>query len=109
MIDTSDGLLRDAGRVAAASGVVLDLSTDLLAPPPGLVAAAQRLGEPGLALRWVLTGGEDHALLGCFPPNAALPPSYRPIGRAVKPGDDGPGLLVDGRPWIGTTGWQHFA
>lgn len=108
LIDTSDGLLRDAGRLAAASGAVLDLDPDALAPGTDLVAAAARLGaaDPAArALEWTLAGGEDHALLACFPPSAALPEPFRPVGR-VLPGD--PAVRVAGRPWAGPTGWYHF-
>jgi thiamine-monophosphate kinase len=109
MIDTSDGLLRDATRLAEASGVVLDLDADALAPDDDLRAAAAALGDPDLARLWALTGGEDHALLACFPPGVGLPASFRRIGRAMpKPADVRPGVLVDGRPWRGSTGWLHF-
>jgi thiamine-monophosphate kinase len=105
LIDTSDGLLRDAARVAVASGVRIDLDADALRPGPDLVAAAAALGDESLALTWRLTGGEDHALLACFPPDAVLPPAYTVIG-LVAPGE--PEVLVDGRPWSGSDGWRHF-
>ncbi|HEY6796307.1 MAG TPA: thiamine-phosphate kinase [Kineosporiaceae bacterium] len=121
MIDTSDGLLRDAIRVAEASGVVIDLRTEWLIPGADLVAAAEHLGDPALARQWVLTGGEDHALLACFPPGVELPASFRRVGRvlprAAEDDDSGcgegapgrPGVCVDGRPWTGPTGWHHFS
>jgi thiamine-monophosphate kinase len=105
LMDVSDGLLRDAGRIAAASGVTLDLSTtsalggwvDDLVPVSGERAAG-----------FVLTGGEDHALLACFPPGVRLPAPFVPVGRVLPPG--GHPVLVDGRPWSGRgTGWDHFA
>ena len=115
LIDTSDGLLRDAERLATASGVVLDLDPAALAPDAALLAAARALGaadEDAAAargLQWVLSGGEDHALLGCFPPDAVLPAPFRAVGvvRAVADGGP-PGVLVGGRPWAGPTGWHHF-
>jgi thiamine-monophosphate kinase len=116
MIDTSDGLVRDAERLARASGVVLDLDPAALAPDADLVAAAAHLGEPDPA-GWVLTGGEDHALLATFPPDAVLPPAFRPIGRVrpVPPGPDsagpagsGPAVTLAGRPMTGPSGWHHF-
>jgi thiamine-monophosphate kinase len=122
LIDTSDGLLRDAARVAAAAGVVLDLDPAALAPAADLVGAAEHLGAPdpqGRATEWVLAGGEDHALLACFPAHAALPAPFRavgqvlglPAGASAAPAAPGtaPGVLVGGRPWAGPTGWQHFA
>jgi len=106
MIDTSDGLLRDAARLAAASGVRIDLDPRRLEPGDGLRHAASVLGTPRAAAEWVLSGGEDHALLACFPPDAALPDGFRPIG-AVTGGE--PSVLVGGRPWTGATGWTHFS
>jgi thiamine-monophosphate kinase len=110
LIDTSDGLLRDAARVAAASVVVLDLDPDAVQPPADLRQAAAALGRPDSALEWVLSGGEDHALLACFPPGQALPASYRVVGRVHAPNPVGcPGVLVGGRPWTGQLGWTHFS
>jgi thiamine-monophosphate kinase len=111
MLDVSDGLLRDAGRIAAASGVTLDLDlTELRSIAQALAGAAEALADDALALRWVLTGGEDHPLLATFPPGP-VPPPYRPIGTAVWQGDLG--VLVGGRPpaeLVGAeTGWDHFA
>jgi thiamine-monophosphate kinase len=105
MMDVSDGLLRDGARLAAASGVVLDLDGGALAPDLGRVAAASdALGSR--ALDWVLGGGEDHGLLATFPPGVALPAPFRAIGR-VREGERG-GLLVDGRTPGGPRGWDHF-
>ena len=116
MIDTSDGLLRDAARIAEASDVVLDLDPDALAPDADLLTAARLVaGEAAtratverLALEWVLSGGEDHALLACFPPEADLPPPFRAIGRVLPPTPGTPPTLVAGVPWTGPTGWRHF-
>jgi thiamine-monophosphate kinase len=62
-------------------------------------------GAQQLALRWVLTGGEDHSLVAAFPPDVTLPPRWTVIG-AVR---EGGGVLVDGTPQAGRTGWDHFA
>jgi thiamine-monophosphate kinase len=107
LIDVSDGLLRDAGRLAAASGVVLDLDPAALAPPPDLVAAAAALGDRSLALEWVLAGGEDHALLACFPREADLPATFTVVGRVLGVQNE-PGVLFGGAPWTGPDGWHHF-
>jgi thiamine-monophosphate kinase len=113
MIDISDGLLADLGHVAAASGVRIDLSSDRLAPGDDLQAAARLFfdgtgrgagPEHTLALTWVLTGGEDHALAATFPPGTTLPPRWTVIGQ-VQPGL---GVVVDGREWAGSAGWDHF-
>jgi thiamine-monophosphate kinase len=109
LIDTSDGLLRDAARVASASAVRIDLDPATLAPDAGLVSAARAVGDPTLAAVWVLTGGEDHALVGCFPADRPLPQVFRPIGRVLEADDGGGGILVGGEPWTGPDGWRHFA
>ncbi|WP_231494909.1 thiamine-phosphate kinase [Cellulomonas sp. KRMCY2] len=111
MLDVSDGLLRDAARLARAGGVVVDLveprrafGEDLGVLEP----VARRLGADALA--WVLAGGEDHGLLATFPPDAVLPPPFRPVGR-VRAVDGGSvaGVLVDGGPSpVAATGWDHF-
>ncbi|MFL6098331.1 MAG: thiamine-phosphate kinase [Actinomycetales bacterium] len=110
LLDVSDGLLRDAGRIADASGVTLDLDVAALrADSAALEDAADGMADRALALRWVLTGGEDHPLLATFPPGP-VPAPYRTIGAVVARGD-GP-VLADGRPpaeLIGeVTGWDHF-
>ncbi len=109
MLDVSDGLLRDAGRIARASGVVLDLGrpeqvlTDDLAAVAG---AAHRLGIDPVG--WVLTGGEDHGLLATFPESTPVPAGFRVIGR-VRSAESAPGVLVDGRaPGALSPGWDHF-
>lgn len=102
LIDVSDGLLRDAGRVAAASEVSVDLGSATLVDAT-VAAAAEVLGLDPLAL--ALTGGEDHGLLATFPPEAELPRGYRPIGRVLV----GAGVTVDGGPpAVEGLGWDHF-
>jgi thiamine-monophosphate kinase len=102
MIDISDGLLSDLGHVAAASGVAVDVRSAALPVPSELVEVASALGvDP---LRWVLTGGEDHALAATFPPDTALPAGWTPIGDVRV----GTGVTVDGERPDGVTGWVHF-
>lgn len=107
MLDVSDGLLRDALRIATASGVRLDLDAPAEAFAEDLAVlrpAAQALGAD--AATWVLTGGEDHGLLATFPPGTALPTPFRAVGRVV-PG--APGVTVAGEVPRGSLGWDHFA
>ena len=103
MIDVSDGLLADAGHLARASGVQIDIGTDRFPGNPALTAAATALGHPG-ALDWVLTGGEDHALVATFPAGRELPGNWTIIGQVRE----GQGVLVNGTAVTGRAGWNHF-
>ena len=102
MTDVSDGLVADLGHLATASGVTIDLDGRALRADVEEVApAAHAAGVDPWAL--VLGGGEDHALVACFPD--APPPGWRVIG-SVR---DGAGeVLLDGAAWSGSAGWQSF-
>lgn len=101
MIDISDGLLRDADRIARASGVALALDSAALAPD---LNWAERHVSRSVARACVLGGGEEHSLLACFPAEVTPPSWWRVIGE-VRAGE---GLIVDGRP-VEAAGWDHFA
>lgn len=103
MIDCSDGLLADLGHIARASGVAIDVLTANLdvAEPQSVVAAAVGGGDP---LTFILTGGDDHALLATFAA-ADVPDGWRVIG-TVASGD--PAVTVDGAIWEDAGGWRHF-
>jgi thiamine-monophosphate kinase len=103
MIDVSDGLLADAGHLARASGVQIDIGTDRFPGNPDLAAAATALDRPGV-LDWVLTGGEDHALAATFPAGRELPENWTVIGQVRG----GRGVLVNGNAVTGRAGWDHF-
>jgi thiamine-monophosphate kinase len=102
MIDVSDGLLADLSHVADASGVLIDVETARLPVDPALPVAAKALGADWL--RWVLTGGEDHALAATFPPGTGLPGHWTVIGTVRA----GRGVTVDSRLAEGRGGWDHF-
>ena len=102
MLDVSDGLLADLGHISERSGVGIDVDTSLVEIPDALARVAAATGKNALSL--VLTGGEDHALAATFPATAALPEGWRRIGSVTA----GEGVTVDGRPWDGAAGWDHF-
>lgn len=103
MIDISDGLLSDAGHLAEASGVGIDITSAAVTVPRRLVEVASALGAD--PQHWVLTGGEDHALLASFPPSVTLPAGWTAMG-VVR---EGGGVTVDGNPYEGPAGWEHFS
>jgi len=103
MIDISDGLVADLNHVADASGVLIDIETARLPDDPAMRSAAAALGVDWL--RWMLTGGEDHALAATFPPGTGLPGHWSVIG-TVRPGH---GVTLNSRPAEGRNGWDHFA
>jgi thiamine-monophosphate kinase len=102
MIDVSDGLLQDLGHIATGSVVGIDVRRETFTVPDQMRDAAGALGvDP---YRWILTGGDDHALAATFPPEATLPPGFQVIGTV----HEGTGVTVDRTPWTGGTGWDHF-
>jgi thiamine-monophosphate kinase len=109
LVDVSDGLVTDVGRVAASSGVSVDLDGSVLRERFVSGPLAVALG-PDEALHQVLSGGEEHSLVGAFA-DAALPVGEEPwrvIGRVLEPGRDGPSVTVDGAV-PDARGWDHFA
>lgn len=109
MLDLSDGLVRDGGRIARGSGVTLALDGDLLREH-FLRSPITEVVELEEAWRQVLSGGEEHSLLATFPEGAVPQDVDLPwvvIGRCVTPDGDGPTVTVDGiRPAV--MGWDHF-
>ncbi|MFR9751983.1 thiamine-phosphate kinase [Nocardia sp. 004] len=101
LTDVSDGLLADLGHIAAASGVAVDLDSAALRDP-ALERVATVLAAD--AMRWVLTGGEDHAFVGTLAPGCPLPAGWRAVGRVVT----GHGVTVDGVAQAGDGGWESF-
>jgi thiamine-monophosphate kinase len=102
MTDVSDGLLADLGHIAEASDVAIDLDSSAFEVPEPVATVSEALGTD--ALTFVLTGGDDYALVATFSAQGALPDGWTRIGTV----SDGTGLTVDGQPYEGATGHQHF-
>ena len=135
MLDLSDGLVKDAGRVAAASGVqmrldraAVDAFAEPLLPLARLLLAIGERNEAGespasLARTFVLVGGEDHGLLATFP--GEVPEEFVPLGACVADAPErglsaelygaerrhnavtGAAVVMDGRSLDGM-GWEHY-
>jgi len=88
MLDVSDGLAIDAGRIARASGVGIDFDSAALGDKRELA----------------LGGGEDHGLLATFPPGVALPSGFRRLGTVTAQAGE---VLVDGAP-RSQVGWDPY-
>jgi len=107
MCDVSDGLIADLGHIAQASEVVIDVRSLALTIPEPLQAVAAATGLD--ALSFVLSGGEDHALVGTFEP-ADVPDGWTVIGSVAEGNQNLPAgtVTVDGATYTATTGWGHF-
>jgi len=104
MIDISDGLVADAGHIAADSGLAIDVHRDAFELPEPLVAVGSALNAD--PIEFILGGGDDHALLATFPDIGSVPAGWMVVGeaRAGEPGT----VTVDGAAYDGPTGWTHF-
>ncbi len=101
MCDVSDGLVQDLGHLATASAVRISLETARLEVGPRLVDVGRALNvDP---MRWLLTGGEDHALVATFHSARDVPAGWTVIGRV----DEGAGVRVDGAAYP-LPGWDSL-
>ena len=89
MIDVSDGLAKDASRIAHASRVGINFFSKNFS----------------INAQLALTGAEDHGLLATFSKNLKIPSEFQEIGEVVKlPGK----ILLDNRP-IDAKGWDSHS
>jgi len=102
MLDISDGLARDAARIAKSSNVTIQINPAMLQGFEAVLELAAQAIESD-PKQWVLAGGEDHSLLATFAPAATIPPSFKPIGTVLEPGLS-PVLLGD-QP-VNELGWD---
>jgi thiamine-monophosphate kinase len=123
LVDVSDGLVTDLGRVAAASGVRVDLDGSVLRERFAAGPLTLALGADE-AMHQVLAGGEEHCLVGTFADEASLPPA---VGAGAGEAGDGipePWYVIgrvlpasgahDSRVTVAgevpdARGWDHFA
>ena len=105
MLDISDGLAKDAARIARASNVTIQIdSRQLQGFEAILEGAAQAIDADPRA--WVLGGGEDHSLLTTFAADATLPRGFKAIGRVLPSGKHE--VLLDDQP-VDEIGWDSVA
>ena len=102
LTDNSDGFVVDIGAIAKSSGVTVEVDGDAIAPDELMCAAAEHLGAD--PWDWVLTGGEDHTLLGSIP--GEPPTGFRRIGQVVRSKFDA--VLIDGEAPAHDSGWVSF-
>jgi thiamine-monophosphate kinase len=110
MLDVSDGLSLDAGRLASSSNVSLNIKKELLEGYAAILEqAAQSINsrdfeaEPVSEWDWILHGGEDHCFLATVSPKAALPRGTKVIGEVVAKGDSD--VYLSGQP-LSPKGWD---
>lgn len=108
MMDVSDGVLKDAGRLATANGLRADLDPDWVRREASVLVPLARALDPASGQRtaecWVSAGGEDYGLLAALPTGATVPPGFRRIGRLVAE-SGAPAAAAS----VGSAGgWDHF-
>jgi len=94
-IDVSDGLARDLGRMAHASGVRIDLSA------AALLGARSPNAPKDLGVTGLLSSSEEYVL--AFTSKTVVPGAHK-VGRVRR----GAGVFLDGKR-VPSSGFDHFA
>jgi thiamine-monophosphate kinase len=105
MCDISDGLSIDAGHIASASGVSINLSRELISKAVDFKDLAElsiELSED--TFDWILNGGEDHFFI------ATVDPKYRSKDLGIEVGivEAGNGEVRLDAKEVEIKGYQHF-
>ncbi|MEM1112065.1 MAG: thiamine-phosphate kinase [Pseudomonadota bacterium] len=98
-IDISDGLLADAGHIAAASGVAIHIDPERIPLSTALATMVDRQR----ALGWALTGGDDYQLCFTLPGDAVPPAGCSTLGEVREGAGVHCPVTID-KP----AGYQHF-
>jgi thiamine-monophosphate kinase len=107
MIDVSDGVVADAGHIAAAGGVGVELEAELLPIAPGVQEVAVAAGVDAVQLA---ASGEDYELLTALPEGAVggiEGGAVTRIGRVV--GGDGVVVRGLGGAELDLAGFDHLS
>jgi len=110
MLDVSDGLSLDAGRLASSSSVSMNIKKELLEGYAAILEqAAQSINSRDSEAQtvsewdWVLHGGEDHCFLATVSRTATLPRGTKVIGEVIAKGDSD--VYLSGEP-LSPKGWD---
>ena len=104
MLDISDGLAKDATRIAKASGVTIQIDSSALDGFKAVLELAAMRLEVDTG-NWVLFGGEDHSLLATFPQGVEIPKEFKPIGSVLNKGEQD--VLLNSEP-LQQKGWDSI-
>ena len=105
MMDLSDGLGRDADRIAKAAGLIIEID-----------AAKLPINHRCKDWREAVSEGEDYELLMCIDPSTTIPsmnpPMQGPIGtcRACKDNETPGAIIIDPHGHhhnASSMGWDH--
>ncbi|MCW2763821.1 MAG: thiL [Marmoricola sp.] len=107
--DVSDGLIADAGHIAAASGVGLELALEAVPLSPAARAWLDGQPDAEAALIGLAAGGDDYQIVCTAPPDRARAletAGFTVIGRATA--EPGMRVRLHGRPLeVARGGWSH--